>query len=78
MDLMKLRFVLGVGALLAVVAMAVLILFYGAGLNQLQVALLTILVAALINECKSSSAYVFDGVPDKPADPAAPPPSTTA
>lgn len=77
MYLTKLRFILGVSALLSVVAMAVLVLFYGAALTSLQSALLGILIAALIAECKASSAYVFDGTPDAPDAPDSPAPATT-
>lgn len=75
MDLMKLRFVLACTALLAIVAFAAGVLFYGKDLTQIQVALLTLLASALIAEAKSSSSWAFDGVPDKPADPPATPPT---
>lgn len=72
MDLMKLRFTLAVLALVAIIAFAAGVLFYGKDLTQIQVALLTLLASALIAEAKSSSGWAFDGVPDKPAPPATP------
>jgi hypothetical protein len=73
MDLMKLRFVLAVAALFAIVAFSAGVLFYGRDLTQIQVALLTLLASALIAEAKASSSWAFDGVPDKPAAPPVPP-----
>jgi hypothetical protein len=66
-----LRFILAVGALIAVVSLGVLVLFFGKDLSQTQVVLLTMLATALVSETKSASAYVFDGTPDSPAAPAA-------
>lgn len=77
MTLMKLRFVLAVTALVAVVAMAVLILFFGAGLNALQAGMLGVLITGLLKETQSASSWTFDGVPDKSPAPPAPSDSTT-
>ena len=68
MDLMKLRFVLAVTALLSIILFAAGVLFFGRDLTQIQVALLTLLASALIAEAKASSGFVFDGVPQKAAD----------
>lgn len=66
MDLMKLRFILAIVALVATSVAVPLIVFFGKGLDSVQVGLLTLFGGALIAECKTSAAYVFDGVPDKP------------
>ena len=73
MELLPLRFVLACGALLSVVALGAGVLFFGSALTQTQVVLLTLVAGALVAECKAASAFIFDGVPDKPADPAAAP-----
>lgn len=69
MDLLKLRFVIATCTLLAVCLAGAGVLFCGAGLTQLQVGLLTVIIMALIGEMKSSSAWLFDGTADAPADP---------
>jgi hypothetical protein len=66
MDLMKLRFTLAVTALVSIVAAFALVLFFGQGVTTVQVALLAPLAMALISEAKSSSAFIFDGVPTEP------------
>ena len=74
MDMTKLRFVLAVTALAALVALAILVLFFGHDLSNVQVGVLTLLAGAVVAEAKSSSAFIFDGVPEK----APPPPSDRA
>ncbi|MEQ1686714.1 MAG: hypothetical protein ABL916_23935 [Burkholderiaceae bacterium] len=63
MSLMKFRFVLGVGALGALVILAGLMLFFGRGLDQYQQSILMVAFMALVAEVKASSAYLFDGTP---------------
>lgn len=76
MSLKNFRFVLGVGALAALVILAGLMLFFGRGLDQYQQSILMVAFMALVSEVKASSAYLFDGTP-KTADAvdAAPPPT---
>lgn len=66
MTLLKLRFALGTMALLAVIALAILLVFFGSTLSTVQVALLASLIAILSNEVKASSSWAFDGVPVEP------------
>lgn len=79
MNLLFLRFVLSVMALLAICLFAAGVLFKGGDLTQTQVVLLTLLASALIAEAKSSSGWVFDGVApkDDPVDPGTVTTSTT-
>jgi hypothetical protein len=81
-NLLLLRFVLSVTALLAICLFAAGVLFIGKDLSQVQVVLLTLLAGALISEAKTSSAWTFDGVAPKddasPSQtPASTPPPTT-
>lgn len=66
MNLMKFRFVLGVTALAVVSTLAVLVLFFGRGLEKDQTSVLLVIVMALVAETKASSAYAFDGTPKTP------------
>lgn len=63
MSLMKFRFVLGVGALGALVILTGLMLFFGRGLDQYQQSIVMVGFMALVAEVKASSAYLFDGTP---------------
>jgi hypothetical protein len=74
-NLLQLRFVLAVTALLAICLFAAGVLIWGKDLTQTQVVLLTLLAGALIAEAKTSSAWTFDGVAPKEDSP---PPQASA
>lgn len=76
MNLLLLRFILAVTALVALVVTGGCILFFGGALSQTQVVLLTLVIGALIAEAKTSSSWTFDGVAPKD-DPATPGTVTT-
>lgn len=69
MNIMLLRTILSVVAITIVSALAILVLFFGAALNTVQVGLLTLLAGALIAEVKTASSYLFDGTPNKETPP---------
>ena len=57
------RFIVATIAVGVVSVLSILVLFFGAGLNTVQVGLLTLLVSSLISEIKTASGYLFDGTP---------------
>lgn len=66
MNLTKLRFWFAMTALVALAVAFCLVLFFGAHLTEVQVAVLTPIAMALIFEAKSASSFIFDGVPPQP------------
>lgn len=66
MTLLKLRFYLGVIALVAVVILALVVVCMKDDFSALKSTILMALIAILGNEVKASSAWAFDGVPVEP------------